>query len=393
MKNKLAGLVIVWASHLLVDVMIGFWAVYKTLMHLDLAVAGLIAALCPFFGESMQVVFGNLGDQGYRKQLFIFGLSATTAATLLPFTENYFLLFLLYLMTCIGSGAFHPSAVAISSNMTQNRKGLFVTIFASGGAFGLATSHLIFTSWFFHFNGNTTALALPTLILIGIIIFIQMPGAPTHVAPKGKRFGFSAMKKLFRSRDLVVLYLSQVFNQAVFWGTIFLLPDVLVSKGYDLWLSFGGGHFFFVMGGALMMVPGGLLSDKYAPKAILLVSSGLGFVLFYTFLITSALSSFLVIANLFCLGACMGISSPVAVSFGNKMMPSRPGLVSAFLMGLVWCISESLGPGGGGFLTKCFVKDAPTKALLCFGVFFIGGMIMTLMLPEKVEKEIHLDFV
>ena len=390
--NILTALIIIWVGHFFVDLMIGFWFVYKSLAHLDLAMAGIIAGISPFIGEGMQVIFGSLGDRGYRKVLLISGLGACSAATLLPYTENYFLLFLLFLITCIGSGAFIPTAVAVASSMTQNRKGLFVTIFASGGAAGLAFSQFIFTSLYVHYNGSTVLLSLPILLLMCVIYFIELPGAPHQPAPEGKQFGFSAMKKLFRHRELVILYTSQVCNQAVYWGTIFLLPDVLATKGYESWISFGGGHFFYVVGAVMMMVPGGMLSDKYPPKLVLLIASLSGFLLYYLFLFTPIMSNVGVLSLLFCLGACLGTSNPVAVSLGNKLVPSRPGLISAFLMGLVWCISESIGPGGGGLLTKCFVENAPTKALSCFGVLFMAEMAVTLCLPNKVSDEIQIEF-
>ncbi|NGX41949.1 MAG: hypothetical protein K940chlam7_00223 [Chlamydiae bacterium] len=391
LTNTNTTLLLIWLGHFLTDVMIGFWAIYKTMAHLDLALAGIIAAACPFIGEGLQVVFGSIGDKGYRKILLLFGIGAASANVFLSYTNNYFLLFLIYLSTCLGSGAFHPTAVAIASGLTKERKGLFVTIFASGGAVGLATSQLIFSSSYTYFNGNTFFLALPTLGMLLFLLFKTLPGTLPIPAQPGRRFGFTAMKKLFSNRELVILYASQVCNQAIFWGTIFLLPDVLMTKGYNSWISLGGGHLFFILGGAVMMVPGGYLSDKYSPRFILLVTNLFAFALFYTFLLAPSLPNGLLLSLLFALGAGLGIANPVAVAYGNRILPSRPGLVSALLMGLVWCISESLGPGGGGLLTKCFVENAPTKALLLFGFLFLVGGLITALLPKEVSPEFEIE--
>ncbi len=399
MKDKLSNastftsLLVLWFGHCFVDIMIGFWYVYKSLAHLDLAIAGIIAGISPFIGEGLQVYFGSLGDKGYRKALLIFGLLSCAAGSLFAYTENYMLLFLIYLTICIGSGAFHPTAVAIASSLTESRKGLFVTIFASGGSIGLAFSQLIFTYWYLNFNGHTLLLALPIILLCGYILFLNIHGASHQPTPPGRRYGFSAMKKLFRCRELVTLYASQVCTQSIFWGTIFLLPDVLASKGYESWISYGSGHMFFILGGALMMIPGGHLSDIYSPKKVLVASTLIGMAVFYFFLTTPLLPSPAILSLLFLLGACMGISHPVAISFGHKMMPSRPGLVSAFLMGLVWCISESIGPGGGGMLTKCFETDAPAKALACLGSLYLASIVVLSRLPGRVTGEIQLESV
>lgn len=386
-NSYIKALAIVWLGHFIVDLMIGFWSVYKTLAHFDLAIAGLIAGICPFIGEGMQIYFGNLGDKGHRKALLIFGVGAASAAAFLTLTDQYFLVFLVYLLTCIGSGAFHPTAVAIASSLTKHRKGLYVTIFATGGALGLAVSHLVFNFFYQNYNGNTFVLLVLPLLLIAFLLSGRVQGALHVPAAQGRRYGFSAMRKLFANRQLMLLYASQVCIQSIFWGTIFLLPDVLSAKGYDSWISFGGGHFFFIIGGALMMVPGGYLSDIYAPKHVLMTAMAIAVAVFYTVLMTPLLPNALLLVLLLILGSCLGLSNPVAVAYGNRIMPSRPGLVSAFLMGMVWCIAESVGPGGGGLLTKCFTEDAAVKALSIFGVLFISGFAIASKLPAEVTEE------
>jgi MFS transporter, FSR family, fosmidomycin resistance protein len=391
MSSIWIALAITWIAHFLVDVMIGFWSVYKTIAGVDLALAGLIAGVCAFIGEGMQILFGNLGDKGHRKALLIFGIGATSANALLPFSDHVFFFFLFFLLTSIGSGAFHPTAVAMTSSLTQHRKGLFITLFASGGALGLAFSHLIFSTWYLHFKLSTAWLMLPSFALLLFILTQKLPGALPVPSKPGHRFGFSAMKKLFECRELKLLYFSQICVQSIYWGTIFLLPDILVSKGYPVWMCFGAGHFTFIIGGALMLVPGGLLSDKYSARNVLFVSKSLGCVIFYLFLLSPQLSNTATLLLLLGLGASVGIANPVAVSLGNRIMPSRPGLVSAFLMGMVWCIAEWVGPGGGGLLTKCFSENAPTMAMAILGVFFVIGTILVSMLPYSVEKEFELE--
>lgn len=380
-----------WVGHFLVDVMIGFWSVYKTIAGIDLALAGLIAGICPFIGEGMQILFGSIGDRGYRKVLFLSGVAATGASAFLPFYHNPFYYFVLYLITCIGSGAFHPTAVAITSSLTQHRKGLFITIFASGGAIGLALSHMLFSAWYLHLQQSTVWLIIPSLLLVAFTFFQTMPGALHIPSQPGRRYGLKELKRLFSCPDLKILYFSQVCIQSIYWGTMFLLPDVLTTKGYPTWMCFGAGHFVFIMGGAFMMIPGGYLSDRYSARSVLLASNSLGCVLFYLFLLTPQLSNGAILVLLLLMGSSLGMANPVAVALGNRIMPSRPGLVSAFLMGMVWCIAEWLGPGGGGMLTKLFAENAPTMALATLGVLFFGGTVLTSLLPSTVDSEFELD--
>lgn len=390
-KDIIKALAIVFIGHFLVDMMIGFWSIYKTLAGLSIAIMGMIAGICPLVGEGMQVFFGTLCDKGYKKILLALGVGVSAVNALIPFSQNYSILFLLYFMTCLSSGAFHPTAVAVATSMTENRKALFVTIFASGGAFGLALSHMIFSSCYLGSKGYLILVMIPSILLMVYIMTARLPQSFYSSAQPGRKHGWQDLKQLFRCPELVFLYLSQVCNQTIYWGLVFLLPDILHSKGYDDWISFGGGHLCLILGGACTMVPGGFVADKYSAKSVLMSSNLFGMVLVYLFLYFSHLPATGVLSLLFAVGAALGVATPIAVAFGNKIMPSRPGLVSSFLMGLVWCISEGIGPGGGGLLTNFFQDDASTKAMAILGLFFFAGIWTVYALPRFVEKTFEIE--
>ncbi len=52
------SLIFLALAHFLVDFMIGIWAIYKTIAHLDLFLAGVISGVGAFIGEGMQIFFG-----------------------------------------------------------------------------------------------------------------------------------------------------------------------------------------------------------------------------------------------------------------------------------------------------------------------------------------------
>lgn len=371
-----------WISHFFVDVMIGFWPVYKTVSKIDLAYAGFISAGCAFAGEGMQILFGPLSDRGYRKFLIAAGLMATGASTFLAYSQNLFILFFLFLITCIGSGAFHPSAVSLIGQLSSNRKGLLITFFGAGGAFGLACSQLIFTNVYFSFEGHTSYLAMPIFALGLYLFFSSLPNSKK--SPQTKPVNVSLFITFFKRKELRNLYFTQVCNQTLVWGFIFLLPDVLTYREYPSWVSLGGAHMMFVLGSAFMMIPGGHLADKYSCRIVLFCSFLLGLLFFYSFLFFPWMPIPVLFANLFALGAVLGVANPVAVALGNRLVPENPGMISAFLMGLVWCVSEGLGQGGGGLLTKLFDDDAPARALAIVGTTFFGALICAFRLPQEV---------
>lgn len=390
-KGLFGTLTLLWIGHFFVDFMIGIWPVYKTLAHLDLAKAGLISAACAFIGEGLQVVFGTLSDRGWRNGLIISGVLATAASTLLAYTQDYMVLFCLFLTVCIGSGAFHPSAVGLVGNLVKERRSFLITIFASGGSLGLACSQLIYTHTHFVLSGETIWLVLPFIALVACMVLIGFKKIAVEPS-KSKKIDLKQYITLFKHKDLRNLYIAQVCNQSVFWALVFLLPDVLLCREYQTWICFGGGHLFLILGGALMMIPAGYLADKLSPRKVMLYGNIFGMLFFYTLIMFPVLPNYLLIILLFFVGATIGMLNPVLVSFGIKLLPNQPGTVSAFLLGLAWCVSEGLGQGGGGLLTKLFIEDAPAKALMILGLLFFLGIFVTYRLPETSEKQKTVDY-
>ena len=385
-KNVILAALVLWLGHFGVDLMIGIWAVYKTMAHLDLAMAGLISTLCAFTGEGMQLFFGSLSDKGYRKQLILCGILTTTAATFLAYTDNFFVLFFLFLLACLGSGAFHPSAVSWMGSLTKERKGLFITIFTSGGTLGIALSQIIFYHSFYYFQGHTVVLALPLVLLAAVLVLSRLKPSES-AGSTGEKFSLGIFKGFFKRKDLRRLYISQVCNQSLAWGSIFLLPDLLISREYDSWICFGGGHLFFVMGSFFMQPVAGYLADRYSCRQVILSATFIGLILFYILLFNPLMENMPLLALLFFMGAAIGIVNPVSLAWGTRMVPNNPGMISAFLMGMVWCVSEGIGQGGGGLLTKFFVDDAPAKALGILGCAFFIGFAAVLRMPQPSEAQ------
>lgn len=392
MHRPYLTLFLLWIGHFLVDYMIGIWAVYKTLAGLDVALAGIIAGLSAFAGEGMQLVFGSLSDRGHRKLLIAAGIITSTASACMAYTSAYGILFLLFFLTCLGSGAFHPAAAGLVGMLSKERKALFLAIFMSGGSLGLATSQLIFTAIYENFNGQTALLAIPAICLVAFIAFYGLAEIPGPKVLPGRRVDIKTFFKFFKHSGLRNLYITLLCNQALFWGLVFFLPDLLSYRDYPDWVSFGGGHLFLVLGGALMIVPGGYLADRFSPRSVILAAQ-CAFLTLYICLLTFAhIGPIPLLGMLFLLGTAFGLVPPVTLAMGNHMVPTRPGMVSAFLMGLVWCLAEGIGQGGGGLLTKLFTDNVTAKALWVLGTLTFAAMAATWRLPVKISDEEKYEF-
>jgi FSR family fosmidomycin resistance protein-like MFS transporter len=385
MNKTYITLIYLWLSHFLVDFMIGIWPIYKTIAGLDIAVMGLIAGVSVFIGEVFQLYFGQLSDRGFRKKLIIAGLCLSSMCGLISYTENYFLLFILFQMTCLGSGAFHPSAVGLVGSLSKNHKGVFITLFIMGGAIGFALSQILFKFFYSHFDGNTAFLMIPSAIIAFSIALYPLTESNSKTSKKP--ITLKSILALFKTKHMSCLYFTQICNQIIGWAVIFLLPDILLSRGFDSWISFGGGHLSFVLGGAFIMVPAGLIADKFSYKTVIITALTSGSIFFYTFLKFPFISNSTLLILLFLMGASIMVINPLVIAFGNKLYPKEPGRVSGFLMGFSWCIANPIGQAGGGLLTKLFTEDAGAKALSILGIFFLIGLAISVLLPAKDSFE------
>lgn len=385
-------LILIGLAHFLVDTMLGIWPIYKSIAQLDMTKAGLIVAMGAFIGEGTQLLFGSLSDKGYRKVLIIAGLVIAMSSSFFIYSSHYAILFGLYLMTCIGSGCFHPCAASLMSSLNPARRGLIMTIFAACGSLGLATSQLTFTHARVLFEGQTYLLAIPAVGLAILLVCYRFPQAvnQTQQTPQRHQAILKDFGEFFKNPSLRALYFSQVANQSILWGTIFILPDTLRVLGHPEWTCQGGGHFCFIMGAACMMIPGGYLADLYSARQVMFYAGLISFTAFYFILFSSGISSFIVLPILFILGATLSLINPLALSMGTKLEPNRSGTVSAFLMGLVWCVSEALGPGGVGIMSDLFGEYAPVKALAVLGCLFLIQIYATICLPKNVPAAVEL---
>ncbi len=383
-------LFLLWLSHLILDFFTGIWPIYKTIAGIDIVQAGLIAGLSGFIGEFLQLFFGYFSDKGYRKQILILGLALSSAIVWITFAESLFPSFLLLLLLMIGSGSYHPAAAGIAGGMTQSYKGRFILFYASGGAIGLGISQLIFTHVFQLFDGHVLILLVPVIATLLILLFHRFP-EPIEARP---RITIPSLIALFRQhrKSLLFLYFSQAFGQGLVLAFTFLLPDLLSDRACHPWLCRGGGHFCFILGAAVTMVPAGYLCDRFGQKKTLLVIVSAATALLYTFLMQRELPLGNTIILLSTLGAFLGIINPIIISWGNRLVPESPSSVSALLMGCAWCLSH-LGPTCAGLIVPHFSEDRfiLTLALMGLVLALIFFFILLIPSPKRVQIKVGLS--
>jgi len=323
------------AGHFAVDSCTGIWPVYKTLAHLDLAKAGLIATLGSMIGNGLQLGFGLLADRGWRNRFLVGGVLLAGAVTLVPWVSSYFLMFALVLVTYVGSAAFHPAGTGAAGTLSRTRTGAMVGLFLAGGYAGYAVSQLAFSAIY-----SRSAALTPLLLVLPLLVATAIALRVSPVAPK-ERTGPRTRVLLREHRSLLVaLFLVQVFATAINIAVVFLLPDLMEARHAPGWMVSGGAHFAFVLGACLSLLPAGHAADRWGARRALLVAN-LATGVFLAALLLRGSASLLDLLLVAGFGAFNGINNVVTVSEGNRTLPGQPSAVSAALMGMPWCIAAA----------------------------------------------------
>lgn len=373
------SLLLLWVSHLFLDFFTGIWPIYKTISHIDIAKAGLIAGLSGFLGEALQLFFGFFSDRGHRKKLMMLGLCLASSILFITFAFNTLSSFFLLLLLMLGSASFHPAAAGFTGLLSKDHKGRNILFFASGGAIGLAVSQLVFTKLLSRFEGHALILYIPVLLLVFLLSRYSFVEPRLNTAFSLKRFLAPFVQ--YR-RPLLLLYFTQVANFTLMQAFTFLLPDLMHAKECHSWLCMGGGHMSFILASALTMIPAGYLCDRFGHKSVLLCVVFFALCLFYGFLIPSSLSFFSTTSLLILLGGCIGIVNPILVSWGNKLVPESPSTVSALMMGCAWCFGH-LGSTWAGCITRVMEGDPIHKTLYVLGLLIAVCFLLVLFVPQR----------
>lgn len=354
---------IAWASlcalaggHFAVDCCTGIWPVFKTLAHLDLAKAGLIATAGAMAGNALQIGFGLLADRGWRRRLLLAGPLLAGAVTLVPWTRSYAVMFALVLATYVGSAAFHPSGTGAAATLSRERTGFTLALFMVGGYLGYSLSQLLFSQLY-----ERVPLLTPILLVIPAASALATVRLLPATPPKARLGGETWRALKPQAGALGILFALQILTTGLNIALIFLLPDLLLSRQAPSWMVNGGGHFALVAGAGLTVLPAGHASDRWGPRRALAVANlGAGAVL--AALLARSTSTPLDLALVAAFGAFNGINNVVAVSEGNRLMPGQASAASALLMGMPWTVAAAASVVAG-LLADPSRGGSPARAL------------------------------
>lgn len=261
------------------------------------------------------LVYGWLSDKLGRKRVMIYGLIAHTLFTLISVFSTTFTMFVV-LRACQGlaAAAYAPIIIAYISDLFPEKKRVTATSFVTmgflfAGIFGQVVSEMIANvySWRMVFLILGNSYALLTLINIWLLPKTPLKTATVHF----KDFGRSVMS-IFRNPTLMLCYIIAFFLLMTFINVYVVLGDSVLGKQGQGVQTIAAVSKFFGVGGVLVSLTAGKLSEHYSVSKVLTGALVITVVSIVLMAFNTSLIGFIMLSVWFGLG--IGLALPTLIS-------------------------------------------------------------------------------
>lgn len=348
--------------------------------------AAVLVSVFTMASSFAQPLFGLLFDGHGRR--WIFNLGTVWMAVLLSLTgvvhTSYPALVTLAALAGLGTAAFHPRASSLVNITAGDRKAVLLSTFIAFGNVGFALGPLVLIPFFQAFGLHAAVFAVIPGLVVGLLLLLLAPraelsaGAPPSFSQVGASLKAAA-------GELGVLITVIAIRSVAYTGMLALLP--LYFKGENL-SDTTTSHLLTIMlaSGAAGGILGGLISDRYGRKQLIVASLIAATPLFIGFLVTHGVLSMVLLGLA---GAALMSNFSVTVVAAQEIIPGNKALAAGLSMGFA---------GGLGALAVILVgslADAagvPTAVVLLFALPMVAGLIGLMMknrTPDRTRRIKH----
>ncbi len=298
-------------------------------LDLSLGMAGVMGTVRVFINSFTQPAFGQVIDRVNRPLLVALAPIVTISAmSMIGIVATPAHLFLVLIISGIGTALFHPAAAVLVSGGGEKNRGSLMALFSAGGTMGAAIAPVLIVP-FVSASGSdkTPYLMIPGLLVVAFFAFFLRRNLPFKEPYKKQRITFRNIPPTL----------------ALLWGIVLLrgiaaltfsnFLAVLVTERGGSQLAGGAAISTFLLSGALGGLVAGRFSDRFGRKVVIFTTVLLAspFLLIFLYGPTWVMLPSLAFAGFFLFS-----STPVGIVAAQEILPGKAGLVSGLMMGFAW---------------------------------------------------------
>ena len=369
-------------AHFLIDTYASMLGAFLPFLHqklnLSLAEAGILGGALVFSGALMQPLYGYLADRLQHKVFAALGPGiAGVFISSLGLAADFYTLLALLMLGGVGVAAFHPQGAAVTAEVSGNHHGSQMSFFIAGGMIGYALGPIYITSVIILAGlANSYWACLPGVLMSGYLLCFGP--SPKRLEPGGTRLPLFGLLRE-QLKPMAVLYILVVLRSAIQVTFTSFLPLYFTMRGYT---EVQGSQFLtlFLLAGGSAAFLGGVLSDRFGEKTVMIFSMLGCFPLLLGFLWTRGPWSILLCSAG---GAFLLFTSPVTVVMAQKLVPRGVSTVSALVMGFAWGVGGLFLPLVGIFGDFFGLQITLTALVL----LMLPGFLLSFALPSQAETD------
>ena len=285
----------------------------------------------------LQPVAGHFLERYDQKRVFALGLViAAVFLSCIGLSPGPIWLGALLALGGIGVAMFHPAGAVLAGRFAGTRPGLAMSIYANGGAVGIALAPLCISLLLSVANRQMSWVFMPFGFVTAAAALVLIPATASPAKPSK----LPSWQAIFHrdSRSVWLVFVSVILRSLA----VVAVASLIVIHGTDQGWSKSEGRLLlavFLFSCAAGGIAGGYLSDYLDRRALMLVACFAGFVPLAAVWHVSYGAAF---ALLIVSGTVLSLSTPVNIVVAQELHPKRAGAMSGIMMGLAWSVSVLL---------------------------------------------------
>ena len=300
---------------------------------------------------------------------------------LMGFTHSYLMLIVCVMMVGIGNSLWHPTAIPTLARRYPDRKGLVLSLHGMGGNAGDAIAPLVIGALLAVFSWREVVMlnVVPGLVMSALLLVFlgtlrlgpkKAGAAAGDPAQAGQSQTFaeyrSALRQLFRNRNLVLLSTSGAFRSMTQNALLTFLPLYLARElGYSV-LLIGASMFALQTAGLAAAPVAGHLSDRLGRRSVVMTSMAMTAVVLVSMAFAGKSPYFIVFIAV--LGFVLYALRPVLQAWLLESTPKNMGGSSIGILFGAQSLGSAIAPLIGGVIADRYGLGAT--------FYFLAGTIV-----------------